>query len=68
MKKFKQLFFAGAFAFILSSQPVLSINAAPTPTATIVDDETEEENQTVTATPTPAAEDADTEAGTDHRP
>ena len=50
MKKFKQLLFAAAFAVILSSQPVLSLNAAPTITEAPED---EEENAESNATPTP---------------
>lgn len=64
MKKFKQLFFAGAFAFILSTQPVLSINAATTPTPVVEDvDDTAAE---VTSAPTSSnTEKLTNDAGTD---
>lgn len=65
MKKFKQLLFAGTFAFILSSQPVLSINAAPTETPVIKDNDADDDSTEDIVTPTPNSEGTATEAGTD---
>lgn len=61
MKKFKQLLFTGALAFVLSTQPVLSTNAATTPTPVVEDADDNE----VTAPPSSDTEKNITDVGTD---